>query len=143
MKNIEQYKRRFYKLMESTIGDVKPLISEQPERPVPTPTPNPAYSNNTVPQGQPVQPVPQGQPVSQGQPGPAEHPTVPNPAFSNQSNKGYLGRALSVHKVSAGENLTSIAKKYNVTVDEILKSNPQIKDKNMIKVNQMINIEKY
>ena len=107
MKNIEQYKRRFYKLMESTIGDVKPLISEQPERPVPTPTP------------------------------------TPNPAFSNQSNKGYLGSALSVHKVSAGENLTSIAKKYDVTVDEILKSNPQIKDKNMIKVNQMINIEKY
>ena len=105
MKNIEQYKRRFYKLMESTIGDVKPLISEQPERPVPTPT--------------------------------------PNPAFSNQSNKEYLGSALSVHKVAAGENLTSIAKKYNVTVDEILKSNPQIKDKNMIKVNQMINIEKY
>ena len=122
MRNINEYKKRFYKLMESTIGDVKPLISEQPERPVPTPTPNPAFSNNAD------RPVPT--------------PT-PNPAFSNQSNKGYLGSALSVHKVSAGENLTSIAKKYDVTVDEILKSNPQSKDKNMIKVNQMINIEKY
>ena len=29
MKNVEQYKDRFYNLMESTIGDVKPLISEQ------------------------------------------------------------------------------------------------------------------
>jgi len=29
MKNVEQYKRRFYSLIESTMGDVKPLISEQ------------------------------------------------------------------------------------------------------------------
>lgn len=29
MKNIEDYKRRFYALMETTMGDVKPLISEQ------------------------------------------------------------------------------------------------------------------
>lgn len=26
--NIEQYKKRFYNLMESTMGDVKPLINE-------------------------------------------------------------------------------------------------------------------
>ena len=29
MKDIEQYKNRFYNLMESTMGDVKPLITEQ------------------------------------------------------------------------------------------------------------------
>jgi hypothetical protein len=29
MNNIEQYKNRFFNLMESTIGDVKPLITEQ------------------------------------------------------------------------------------------------------------------
>ena len=29
MKGIEQYKNRFYNLMESTIGDVKPLINEE------------------------------------------------------------------------------------------------------------------
>lgn len=29
MKNIENYKTRFYTLMESTMGDVKPLISEE------------------------------------------------------------------------------------------------------------------
>jgi len=29
MKNIEQYKNRFFNLMESTIGDVRPLITEQ------------------------------------------------------------------------------------------------------------------
>ena len=29
MKNIEQYKKRFYNLMESTMGDAKPLINEQ------------------------------------------------------------------------------------------------------------------
>ena len=31
MKNIENYKTRFYTLMESTMGDVKPLISEAPQ----------------------------------------------------------------------------------------------------------------
>lgn len=29
MKNINDYKKRFYNLMESTIGDVKPLINEE------------------------------------------------------------------------------------------------------------------
>ena len=29
MKNIEQYKQRFFNLMESELGNVKPLISEQ------------------------------------------------------------------------------------------------------------------
>ena len=29
MSNIEEYKKRFYNLMESTIGDAKPLVSEQ------------------------------------------------------------------------------------------------------------------
>lgn len=29
MREIEQYKKRFYNLMESTMGDVKPLINEQ------------------------------------------------------------------------------------------------------------------
>jgi hypothetical protein len=29
MNNIEQYKNRFFNLMESTIGDVRPLITEQ------------------------------------------------------------------------------------------------------------------
>jgi hypothetical protein len=29
MKDIEQYKKRFYNLMESTMGDAKPLINEQ------------------------------------------------------------------------------------------------------------------
>jgi hypothetical protein len=29
MNNIEQYKNRFFNLMESTIGDVRPLIGEQ------------------------------------------------------------------------------------------------------------------
>ena len=31
MRNINEYRKRFYNLMESTLGDVKPLISEQNE----------------------------------------------------------------------------------------------------------------
>ena len=30
MRNLNEYKNRFNQLMESTIGDVKPLITEQP-----------------------------------------------------------------------------------------------------------------
>jgi hypothetical protein len=33
MENIEQYKKRFYNLMESTMGDAKPLLSEQINKP--------------------------------------------------------------------------------------------------------------
>jgi hypothetical protein len=29
MKNINEYKKRFYTLMESTVGDVKPLLNEE------------------------------------------------------------------------------------------------------------------
>jgi hypothetical protein len=32
MNNIEQYKKRFYNLMESTMGDAKPLISENQDK---------------------------------------------------------------------------------------------------------------
>jgi len=35
MNNIEQYRKRFYNLMESTMGDVRPILSEQPTQQVP------------------------------------------------------------------------------------------------------------
>ena len=142
MKTINDYRKRFYNLMESTIGDVKPLISEQSERPVPTPTPNPGNPNRPLPE--PVTPTrPSSNTVSPATPA---TPPMP-PAYSDsteptKSGEGYLGTALSVHKVASGENLTSIAKSYGVTVDQILKSNPQIKDKNMIKAGEIINIER-
>ena len=43
MNNIEQYKNKFFNLMESTIGDVKPLISESQK------TLPPIQSNKLVP----------------------------------------------------------------------------------------------
>jgi hypothetical protein len=43
MLNLENYKERFFNLMESTIGDVKPLISE-PQKTLP-----PIQSNKLVP----------------------------------------------------------------------------------------------
>ena len=43
MNNIEQYRKRFYNLMESTMGDVKPIISEQP-------TTEPVKSTNSTPE---------------------------------------------------------------------------------------------
>ena len=151
MKEINNYRKRFYNLLESTIGDVKPLISEQSEYPKPTPTPNPGNPNRPLPE--PVTPTrPSSNTVSPATPATPASPATPAtppmpPAYSDsteptKSGEGYLGTALSVHKVASGENLTSIAKSYGVTVDQILKSNPQIKDKNMIKAGEIINIER-
>jgi LysM repeat protein len=177
MKDIKEYRSRFYNLLESTIGDVKPLISEQGEYPKPTPTPNPAFSNNPNPNsgnnnvssgvGQggnnsvqggnnSVQGTPASEPTQGGNNVDATNTDTGQIVTNNtnglngQSNNpditksgdGYLGTALSVHKVAAGENLTNIAKTYGVTVDQILKSNPQIKNKNMIKAGEIINIER-
>ena len=53
MNNINEYKKRFYNLMESTLGDVRPLISEQGERPPFMPqtprTSSPSSSIETLP----------------------------------------------------------------------------------------------
>lgn len=46
-----------------------------------------------------------------------------------------------VYTVSAGDTLTSIAKKYKTTVEKIMQTNPQIKDKNKIYVGQKIGIK--
>lgn len=46
----------------------------------------------------------------------------------------------SKYTVQKGDTLSSIAKKYGVTVAELLKANPQIKDPNLIKVGEVITI---
>jgi len=43
------------------------------------------------------------------------------------------------HTVSSGENLSSIAKRYNTTVNELVKLN-NIKNPNLININQKIRI---
>ena len=45
------------------------------------------------------------------------------------------------HPVRKGENLTLIAKKYGMTVNDILKLNPNIKNPNLIYVNQLIRVK--
>lgn len=49
--------------------------------------------------------------------------------------------ASNVYKVKLGDNLTKIAKKYNTTVEELRKLNPQIKNPNVIFINQEIRIK--
>lgn len=44
------------------------------------------------------------------------------------------------HSTKKGENLTLIAKKYGTTVNNILKLNPNIKNRNLIYVNQKIRV---
>lgn len=44
------------------------------------------------------------------------------------------------YSVAAGDNLEKIAKKYNTTVDQILKANPNIKDKNKISAGMALTI---
>lgn len=40
---------------------------------------------------------------------------------------------MAVHKISATDNLTRIAAKYKTTIAAIMKENPSIKDKNLIR----------
>lgn len=47
MENIESYKNRFFNLMESTIGDVKPIITNEHKRP--------HYNDNKTIQYMPIQ----------------------------------------------------------------------------------------
>lgn len=49
------------------------------------------------------------------------------------------GRSLS-HKVAQGDTLWSISKRYGITLDELLKKNPQIKNPNLIRVGQEVRI---
>jgi LysM repeat protein len=44
------------------------------------------------------------------------------------------------YTVKKGDTLTSIAKKYHMTVKDILKRNPQIKDPNKLYVGQKIHL---
>lgn len=44
------------------------------------------------------------------------------------------------YTVAKGDTLSAIAKKYGITLQELLKANPQIKNPNLIKVGQVINI---
>jgi LysM repeat protein len=53
-----------------------------------------------------------------------------------------IGTALSIYQVKPGDNLTKISKEMGVSVDEILKQNPHIKDKNKIFPGDKIQIEK-
>jgi LysM repeat protein len=46
----------------------------------------------------------------------------------------------TTYTVVKGDTLSSIAKKYGITLQELLKANPQIKNQNLIKVGQVINI---
>ena len=45
-----------------------------------------------------------------------------------------------VHIIVSGENLTAIAKRYHVDINELLAANPQIKNKNRIMVGQRLKI---
>lgn len=45
------------------------------------------------------------------------------------------------YTVKRGDNLSKIAKKYGKTVDEIMRLNPQIKNKNLINIGQLIRVK--
>ncbi len=56
--------------------------------------------------------------------------------------KGEVGTALAIYVVQPGDTLTKIAEMMDVSVEDIMKSNPQIKDKNKIYPGDKIQIEK-
>ena len=47
-----------------------------------------------------------------------------------------------IHKITATDNLTRIANKYNTTINAILACNPSIKDKNLIRTGYYIYVPK-
>lgn len=94
MKNIEQYKKRFEALLESSMGDVKPLISEQDEI-----------------------------------------RDLTKPKVINS-----LDRAKMKYIVKKGDTISSIASKLGITVDKLKKLNPQIKNFDIIKTGDKINL---
>lgn len=47
-----------------------------------------------------------------------------------------------IYRVKAGDTLSKIAKKYNATINQIMKDNPIIKNKNLIKVNWNLKIRR-
>lgn len=60
-------------------------------------------------------------------------------AAAETESGGSDGRSLT-HKVAQGDTLWSIAKRYGLTLDELLKKNPQIKNPNLIRVGQEVRI---
>jgi|LakMenEpi03Aug12_release.lakeMendotaPanAssembly.Ray.scaffolds.fasta_scaffold27771_6 hypothetical protein len=67
----------------------------------------------------------------------------PGKVLSEQDEPKFdIGTALSIYQVKPGDNLTKISKEMGVSVDEILKQNPHIKDKNKIFPGDKIQIEK-
>ena len=71
---------------------------------------------------------------------PTPMPT-PRPFTEPEDRKVDVGTALSIYTIQPGDNLTKIANEMGVTVDDILKQNPQIKDKNKIFPGDTIQIE--
>ena len=45
-----------------------------------------------------------------------------------------------VHIIVSGENLSAIAKRYHIDINDLLAANPQIKNKNRIMVGQRLKI---
>ena len=65
------------------------------------------------------------------------------PAASSAASAGPSGKPAAtqqVYVVRSGDNLGKIAKRFNTTIDAILKANPQIKDPNKIKVGDKVTI---
>lgn len=56
------------------------------------------------------------------------------------SGKADESGATLVHKVVQGDTLWAIAKRYGITLDELLKKNPQIGNPNLIRVGQEVRI---
>ena len=56
------------------------------------------------------------------------------------SGKADESGATHVHKVVQGDTLWAIAKRYGITLDELLKKNPQIRNPNLIRVGQEVRI---
>lgn len=66
--------------------------------------------------------------------------TVNKPTTGGASNSTAIGSS-KTYTVKSGDTLWGIAKKYGLTLKQIIKLNPQIKNPNLIRVGQIVNIK--
>lgn len=70
-----------------------------------------------------------------------EKKTVPDTKGAPKTNDAPLDPGTGTkYTVKKGDTLSAIAKKYGITLEALLKANPQIKNPNLIKIGQVINI---
>ena len=67
-------------------------------------------------------------------------PGIDHAAYEANRNMMASGGEMQKYKIEEGDTLTALARKYNVTIEELLRLNPEIKDRDLIYTNRMMTV---